>query len=275
MRHDLSGGDPIARAHLTGRSRPTPPIHRYPASADLEDLVERYWVPVWDLDEPQRQSTLQHPVCLIVISNTYARFYGTVRGLSTVTLEGRGWAVGAMLRPAGGRLLWGGPVREVTDRFVDLTGVPGFAAGDLVGRIRNLMDREPQDPVSHLAAIAQLEDSLRSHVPVDATGLLVNELIEWLGAHPDVTKVGELCDAFDLGERALQRLVLDRVGLSPKWLIQRRRLHDAVERLKAGRASVGEVAAELGYADQAHFTHDFRTVTGMTPGAYLADQPGS
>ena len=63
------------------------------------------------------------------------------------------------------------------------------------------------------------------------------------------------------------------IGLSPKWLLQRRRLHDAVEALKAGAGTLAEVAADLGYADQAHFTHDFRTVTGMTPGEYLKDQP--
>ena len=61
--------------------------------------------------------------------------------------------------------------------------------------------------------------------------------------------------------------------MTPKWLIQRRRLHDAVERLKAGLTSLADLASELGYADQAHFTHDFRTVTGLTPGEFLADQP--
>ncbi len=85
--------DPVDRAHLTGASRPSPPIHRYAPSADLEPLVQRYWVPVWSLSSPSVQSTLQHPTCLVVVSNTYARFYGTVRGLSTVTLEGTGWAV--------------------------------------------------------------------------------------------------------------------------------------------------------------------------------------
>ena len=56
-------------------------------------------------------------------------------------------------------------------------------------------------------------------------------------------------------------------------VVQRRRLHDAVEALKAGTTSLADVAADLGYTDQAHFTHDFRTVTGMTPGDYLRDQP--
>ena len=81
--------------------------------------------------------------------------------------------------------------------------------------------------------------------------------------------------AHELGtsERSLQRLVEQRLGLGPKWLVQRRRLHDAVEALKAGTTSLADVAADLGYTDQAHFTHDFRTVTGMTPGEFLRDQP--
>lgn len=263
--------DPIDRAHLTGVSRPSPPIHRYAPSEHLVDLVDRYWIPVWSLAEPSTQSTLQHPVCLVVVSNTYARFYGVTRGRSSVTLDGDGWAVGTMLSPAAGRLLLGRSVAEVTDTSVELADL--LPDTTLVDDVRAAMELDPHDPVAHLAAIAHLESWLAAHLPVDASGLLVNRLVSWLGDHPEVTRVDEVAREAGLSERSLQRLVEQRIGLSPKWLIQRRRLHDAVEALKTGRGTLAQVAADLGYADQAHFTHDFRTVTGMTPGDYLKDQP--
>ena len=90
-----------------------------------------------------------------------------------------------------------------------------------------------------------------------------------------MTRVSDMAREVGLTERSLQRLVEQRLGLSPKWLVQRRRLHDAVEALKAGSTGLADMAAVLGYTDQAHFTHDFRTVTGMTPGEFLRDQPGA
>jgi AraC-like DNA-binding protein len=265
--------DPIDRAHLTGVTRPSPPIHRYAASERLADLVERYWIPVWSLREPSTQSTLQHPVCLVIVSNTYARLYGVVRGRSSVTLEGDGWAVGTMFTPAAGRLVLGRSVATVTDRHVELDEVGSLDPAGLVADVRAAMTADPHAPSAHAAAIAAIEQRLAAFVPIDEQGLLVNEVVAWLRDHPEVTRVADLAEHVGLSERSLQRLVEQRIGLSPKWLIQRRRLHDAVEGLKAGTTSLADMAARLGYADQAHFTHDFRTITGMTPGEYLGDQP--
>ena len=265
--------DPVDRAHLTGVTRPSPPIHRYAPSEGLADLVERYWIPVWSLPEPSTQSTLQHPVCLIVVSNTYARFYGVARGRSSVTLEGDGWAVGTMFTPAAGRLVLGRSVADVTDTYVDLAEVGALDAQALVAEIHEAMATDPHAQAGHATAIEALERRLAAYVPVDEPGLVINDVVAWLRDHPEVTRVDELAAHAGLSERSLQRLVEQRVGMSPKWLIQRRRLHDAVEALKAGESSLADMAARLGYADQAHFTHDFRTVTGMTPGEYLRDQP--
>lgn len=265
--------DPIDGAHLTSASRPTPPIHRRAPSPDLTDLVIRYWIPVWSLDAAQQQSTLQHPVCLIVVSNTYARFYGPTRGLSTVTLEGRGWAMGTMLTPATGRLLLRRPVTDLVDQHIDLADVPGLDGRLLTEQVEAAMRPAPDDPGSHDVAIAAVESQLRPHSPIDDAGHLINDVVAHLRDHPELARVADLASAFGLGERALHRLVVDRVGLSPKWLIQRRRLHDAVFALKLGEAPLAALAADLGYSDQAHFTQDFKRATGMTPGAYLADQP--
>ncbi|HSU02109.1 MAG TPA: AraC family transcriptional regulator [Nocardioides sp.] len=261
------------RAHLTGVSRPSPPIHRYAASPHLADLVDRFWIPVWSLVEPSTQSTLQHPVCLVVVSNTYARFYGVARGRSSVTLEGDGWAVGTMLTPAAGRLLLGRSVSSVTDRWIELDPLLAPRHADLVARVRAAMATAPADPASHAAAIGLVEDWLGTHLPVDEQGLLVNRMVSWLRDHPEVSRVADVARELGLTERSLQRLSDQRLGLGPKWLLQRRRLHDAVEALKAGRTGLAEMAATLGYTDQAHFTHDFRTMTGMTPGEFLRDQP--
>lgn len=184
--------DPVDRAHLTGVSRPSPPIRRYAPSARLADLVDRYWIPVWSLSEPSTQSTLQHPVCLVVVSNTYARFYGVARGRSSVTLEGDGSAVGTMLTPAAGRLVLVRWVAEVTDRSIELGDVLPPEHAGLVEDVRAAMAAGPHDPGSHLAAIAATEARLGSYLPVDDQGLLVNRLVAWLRENPDVVRVGEM-----------------------------------------------------------------------------------
>ncbi|QLQ17240.1 MAG: helix-turn-helix domain-containing protein [Micropruina sp.] len=53
-------------------------------------------------------------------------------------------------------------------------------------------------------------------------------------------------------------------------MIRRRRLHDASERLRAGERTLADLATELGYADQTHFTKDYRRATGANPGAFAA-----
>ncbi|MDZ7885057.1 MAG: helix-turn-helix transcriptional regulator [Mycobacterium sp.] len=88
--------------------------------------------------------------------------------------------------------------------------------------------------------------------------------------HPEVTRVADVCARFAIGERSLQRLIRHRVGLTPKWLVRRRRIQDATWRLRTGATTIAAVAADLGYVDEAHLSRDFRRVTGMTPGTFAA-----
>jgi AraC-like DNA-binding protein len=265
--------DRIERAHLRDPRDLSHTIHRYDPPADLAGLVQRFWIPVWSV-EPGReavQRVLQYPCALLVVAPDYARFYGVVSGLSTTTLIGDGWAVGVMCEPAAGFLIARRSMAEFKDRFVDLADVLGDSGTQVARDIRAAM-AGPKPATSHAAAMSVMNAALWAFLPVDEEGTLVNEVVEFVEQHPNVVRVTQVCEQFDLSERALQRLVRRRVGLSPKWLIQRRRLHEASARLRnrPGAVTLAEVAADLGYADQSHFTRDFRSVTGMTPGEFAA-----
>jgi len=247
-------------------------MYRYDAPAELIGLLRRFWIPVWSVppgrDAPQK--VLQHPVCLLVVTDEYARFYGVTSGLSTTTLTGDGWAVGVMCAPAAGHLITGRSVAEYTDRSIDMADVLGSDGEVLVNRVRAAMALDPRSTETHRLAMAAYADVLRRFLPVDAEGELVNRLVAFVETRSDITRVVQVCDAFGLNERALQRLVRRRLGLTPKWLIQRRRLQEAAERLRDRTTTLAQVAAELGYADQPHFIRDFSRVIAMTPGEFAA-----
>ncbi len=253
-------------AHLRDQDGFTPPIHRYLPSPNLTDWVRHYWIPVWNLPEGvcSRQRVLQYPICLLVVTPEYARLGGPVRALSTTELSGRGWAFGVMLQPAAGRHL-AGDVSLLVDGYRDLSQALLIDGSGLRDGLSAVMAADPAHPSTHQAGIALTEAALSRLPPAAENDRLVNEIVEWIEQNPDVLRVGQVCDRFGLGERALQRLCRQRVGLSPKWMIQRRRLHEAVAAIRAG-LDLATLAADLGYADQAHLTRDFRSVTGMTPG---------
>lgn len=268
------GVDGIERAHLKEPGDASHEMFRYEAPAEFRGFLRRFWIPVWSIPEGRLapQKVLQYPVCLLVVTGDYARFYGVTSGLSTTTLSGDGWAVGVMCEPAAGFLLAGESVDGHTDRHVDVSSILGVDGTVLVDRIRTIMAREPRSRQAHGAAMDAYGDALRRFLPVDAEGELVNRIVRFVETHGDVTRVAQLCAEFALSERSLQRLVHRRLGLAPKWLIQRRRLHDAVAQLRNHETTMATVAAELGYADEPHFIRDFSRATGMTPGQFATRQ---
>jgi transcriptional regulator GlxA family with amidase domain len=86
---------------------------------------------------------------------------------------------------------------------------------------------------------------------------------------PGLTQVEELAATAGISVRSLQQLFSEYVGVSPKWVIRRFRLHEAADRLAQGAdIDLAALAQGLGYFDQAHFTSDFRRLVGKSPGRY-------
>jgi AraC-like DNA-binding protein len=106
----------------------------------------------------------------------------------------------------------------------------------------------------------------------EATGAAVTALIT---RDQSLYRVAQLAGVSGLPERRLQRMFADYVGVAPKWVMRRARLHEAALRAEAaGPAAVNwaALAAELGYADQAHLTRDFTATIGVPPARYAAGE---
>lgn len=238
-------------------------IERVTLASDFDEVARQVWIPRWRL--PPGVSTvrpiLPYPAVNIAIEPELAAAYLPAKGRSERVLTGSGWAAGLLLRPGAGGLLIADSLAE------QLSTTRPIPSGEtLVARVRDEMARDgsPSTIAQHFQQ--WLEPLLAG---VDTTTRLVNAICDAVETDTDIKTTAELVVRFGLSERALQRLLRQRVGFSPRWLIQRRRLQEAAYRLRdEPDLPLAELAAELGYADQPHFTREFTAVVGTPPGGF-------
>lgn len=238
---------------------------RYPPSGDLAFFVEHYWSVRWDLrgEGPRLAETLPHPCVHLVVEEGRSGIVGVVRGKFSRPLAGEGRVFGVKFRPGGFRPFWGSPVSGLTDRRLGLRGAFGAEGAALEQAILALGDDG--------ARVGVAEDFLRRRLPErDANVEAVARIAGLIAADRGVTRVEDVAARSGMGKRTLQRLFCRYVGVGPKWVIKRYRLHEAAGRLAGdGEApSPAELALELGYFDQAHFAKDFEGVVGAAPAGY-------
>jgi AraC-like DNA-binding protein len=262
--HAHGGGRGILRRRTADErfqvDRRTPP-------PDLAGVAEYLWILTWDLPdgEPHTQQVLTRPtVNMTFTTGGRARIVGVVRDVFSETIEGRGRVVGVGFRPGGFRPFLGGPVSAITDRFTPVEEIFGPGA-------RAVADEIIAAPGTD-EAVALLEDFLRSRTPDHADPIVaeVTAIVDRIAADPGLLRVDDLAAALGTGTRRLQRIFAEYVGVGPKWVIRRYRMQEAADRAGAG-VDWAALSAELGYADQAHFTRDFSRVIGISPAQYARD----
>ncbi|HET6821910.1 MAG TPA: AraC family transcriptional regulator, partial [Anaerolineales bacterium] len=65
-------------------------------------------------------------------------------------------------------------------------------------------------------------------------------------------------------------LFRQQVGVTPKQYLKIMRFQKAICTIECSHPiRWSEIALQSGYYDQAHFTHDFKSFSGFTPGEYL------
>jgi len=120
----------------------------------------------------------------------------------------------------------------------------------------------PAGTVGFTRKLSATEIDQMAEIPL---GSVVAAMIRKMGRK--VTSA-ELAKAAGMSVRGLERAFDRDYGLSPQQYLRRLRMQTACQLLVSSRLALAQVADRCGFADQSHFTRDFRGLTGMTPRAY-------
>ena len=153
------------------------------------------------------------------------------------------------LTPAVAYALVGGRMDELTNTVIPLDDL------DVVD-VERLLETDGGAAADELASVVQ-------------RGPRVSREVDWayreLKREP-ATRIARIAEEIGWSRSHLVDRFRREVGLSPKRFARLVRFRSAFDRL--GSAPLAIVAAECGYADQSHLTHEFREMAGDTPSAY-------
>jgi AraC-like DNA-binding protein len=240
--------------------------HRPPE--DLAPFIDFCWVVRWDLrGEPaHEQAILPHPNVNLAFEAAGPAVYGVDRRVFTRKIDGAGAVLGIRFRPGGFRPFYSArKISALNDLVVPAAGIFGPGADRTCAAVLSA--------TSDKAMIAAGTDLLRAAGPrPDPVIDQVAAIVDRITADQELRRVASLADVSGIPERRLQRLFAEYVGVSPKWVMRRARLHEAALRADAGETvDWATLAADLGYADQAHLSRDFTATLGVPPTRYAAE----
>jgi AraC-like DNA-binding protein len=192
---------------------------------------------------------------------------GPDTGAWTSSVPPGGTVVGLRMRPGIGGTVLGVPASELRDaraEAVDVWGRPGSELAERVG--------EESDPQGRRAMLASaLTKRLAAAGRTDSLVLAASRRLGLPGS-----RVTELADALGISDRQLRRRFHEAVGYGPKTLDRILRFQRFVARIRAvdsGDEDLARIAADLGYADQAHLSRDSVRLAGLTPRELVVSEP--
>lgn len=266
------------RASQRPAAKPARGVLRQPAGvehgrvvpcAELASLIEHHWWARWSVPRPVHTETLPHPSVHLVFerqgrSALRAEVFGVTTGRFVRELRGSGFVFGVKLRPAAQAALIASNSHDLTDQVKPLSEVFGEGGRQLARDIVRAADMD--------ARVALAESFLLEHTrPLPEEALRFRDLVERIARDRELVRVEDAAKRFGVDVRTLQRRFRQLVGVSPKWVINRYRMHEAAEVLKQPEPpALAELAMRLGYYDQAHFSREFKAVVGSAPRVFVA-----
>ena len=249
-------------------------------AAPLDALIEKIWD--WDMPPPLHrfERVLPLPGAALIINlhedetrvytddehRTCTRSAGAILGgpmqrSQIIDTAEQVRVMGVVFRAGGAHAFTGEDLAASAQRDIDLHDLFGPDADRLRQRLL-----ETATPTARLVLLEQwLRERLRSatkNAAMDHALMLLNRV-------PQVRRIPAIAKHIGMSERRFTQLFRRQMGMTPKHYARLIRFRAVVDHAH-GRQSVNwsAVAADCGYCDQAHLTHEFRHFAGVTPAVF-------
>lgn len=247
-----------------------------PPEPSLTAYVKRYWVLETDrpFDTPER---------IIPFGNIQLSFYsgapirnaggsreprsllcGQTTGYTDIFPTGKLRIIAVVFQPVGARAFFHLPLNELTDLKITAEELSDRGIKELEERIADTEDR--------MECIRQIEKFLMGRLCLfqDYNILRLSKAIEVINRCKGEISITTLADHSCLSPKQFRRIFSSHVGINPKDFLRIIRFQFALYILqKTPCIHFSQLAYECGYYDQAHLIHEFKALSGYTPGEYL------
>jgi AraC-like DNA-binding protein len=196
--------------------------------------------------------------------NEYGTFTaGLHEAFTLVNATGPSHGMQVNFTAIGARLFYDRPLADFTNRTVDLADVVGRSADLLIARLYDAASWETRFAILDEEIASRIDSARQLPRPVTWAW---QQLVRSGGC----ARITNLVRQIGWSERHFSVQFKDHVGLTPKVFARILRFNRAVRKLTGEHtATLTDIAQSCGYFDQAHFTRDFRTFSGITPSALL------
>ncbi|MDJ0754644.1 MAG: helix-turn-helix domain-containing protein [Ardenticatenaceae bacterium] len=238
----------------------------YVPQGPLADFVELMWVQ----REFDRPHTLERvlPTGEMTLSINFDRREATIGGAHTrpfvLNRGSMSSHIGVHFKPGGAFPFLPVPAADLQNELVSLDSLWGQAV--FSWRDQLLEARLPTRQFRLMERLLlSLAPSAKNRHPA------VEFAVDYLAATNGAQPLTYITDQIGLSSRRLRQLFADQVGLTPKVYGRVRRFQNALTIIGHNeQIDWADIALACGYFDQAHFAHEFRKFSGLTPTMYLA-----
>lgn len=246
-----------------GQSAELYQLRRYFPDAALAELIEQFWLVDWDLrgKAAHLQQNLPDPNFHLLISNGNVSMLGPVSKSYCYEMQGKGLIIGVKfaLGALAERLNF--QPADFMDKQLEVKQIFNIDTARLVSEL-SAVDSDQQ----RLAILQCCFKPFALQPSVQAAR--VRQLVSLIKQHADITRVELLSERSNLSVQVIQRCFRQYLGINPKWLIRKYRLHQALLLLEQQSIEIVDLVEALGYTDQSHLIRDFKEFLGVTPTVY-------